>query len=120
MIAAGYRVWKEAKTTAEQSCLLSLNTALIKSVENDEALRAAVNAGSEWRVLSDGETQLLFESLGDQNRFDCANHPDYTAGRDEPGARLRIAARRNADRIFITIEGTGIYQKPFVSPAAIK
>ena len=112
---SGYSVWKDADGSAYKSCLLSLHTALIKSFEKNKELSETINAGPEWRILSESEVSMLFGSLEGENRFDCKNYPDQISGRKETGEGLRVAVRRRQSDglIFVSIEGTDIDQEPF-------
>jgi hypothetical protein len=120
VIFVGYKGWKAAEEAAYQSCVLSLHTALIKNFKNNKSLSEAISPEPEWRVLSEREVQLLFESLGGKNQFDCKNYPDSANGRNKAGEYLRIAARQNDGLIYLTIEGTGIYQEPFQTLQTIR
>ena len=115
VLFSGYRIWNDADKSAYKSCLLSLHTALIKSFKKNKALTEIINAGPEWRILSESELRLLFASLGSEIRFDCKNYPDQVSGRKETGESLRVAVRRRHSDglIFVSIEGTDIDQEPF-------
>ena len=101
----GYKIYREAEHAAEESCVLSIRSSILKTIDAHKEIRNALNPNMEWRALNKSERELLFNLIANPRSLDCAELPSFTEGKTRDGREFSISIREISGRIDLAIEG---------------
>lgn len=95
LIAAigGYVGWRMIQVNAEHACLASIHRGLYSLTAQEVGLPLEVD--SEWRVLSDADSDRLLLLVSQVRSLDCHHRTAAGVPVDTRGARFKVAVRRS-------------------------
>lgn len=91
-VYGGWRFNRWIIAEALPSCVLDVEDALSANLRSSP-LKETIPLTNKWRVLSDDDSRMLFDSLDKARGYDCSNFKSIPNGLADDGSQLRLVAR---------------------------